>query len=288
MQGELSHKEILQLVHDLASFHIREIRFTGGEPTVHPVLEQAIALATKLNVTTSIGSNAVAITKKSASQLFEAGLQKAIISLDGDEPRNDAIRGRYSFQRSWHGIRALRTSNIDVRINAVAMKTTLKGLLPLAELCAQEGVRLFIRRYIPCGRALGDLSELLTITDYEDLRAKLQFFIQEGVVDGHHLSPNRHNVCSAGTSGFVILPNGDVKSCGFLSELVENSYGNILSEELSEIWNRLASFQLLGGGESSLEIWSRNHPNLPRTNCPAVAISENQNEALVLLRRKPS
>jgi len=286
MDGEFRSEEVLNLLRKLTSFGILEIRFTGGEPTTHPVLEEAIALATKLGVRTSIGSNAVAVTEESATRFSQAGLQQAIISLDGDEPRNDSVRGMGSFRRSWRGVRALHASGIDVRVNAVAMKTTMGGLRSLAELCVEEGVLLFIRRYIPSGRAVGNLSEFPTNVDYARLRTELHTFVQQGAVDGHYLSANKHEVCSAGTSGFVILPNGDVKSCGFLSELGESSYGNVRSEELSTIWNRVTSSRFLAESNSSLEPWSNRRPDLPRTNCPAIAIGGG--EVLVQLRRRSS
>lgn len=286
MEAEFRSEEVLELVGRLTAFGVLEIRFTGGEPTIHPVFEEAIALATRLGVKTSIGSNAVAITEESAARLFQAGLQKAIVSLDGDEPRNDAVRGAGSFRRSWRGVCALHASGVDVRVNAVAMKTTMGGLRSLAEICVEEGVHLFIRRYIPSGRAVGNLSEFPTNVDYAHLRTELHAFVQQGAVDGHYLSANRHEVCSAGTSAFVILPNGDVKSCGFLSELGESSYGNVRSEELSVIWNRVTSSRFLAESNSSLESWSNRRPDLPRTNCPAIAIGGG--EALVQLRRRSS
>lgn len=286
MESELNSEEILGLVERLVTFGIREIRFTGGEPTIHPALEEAITLATRLGVKTSIGSNAVAVTKESAVRLFQVGLQKAIISLDGDEQRHDAVRGAGSFRRSWRGVRALYASGVDVRVNAVAMKTTMDGLRSLARLCVEEGVHLFIRCYIPSGRAVGNLSEFPTNVDYARLRTELHPFVQQGAVDGHYLAANKHEMCSAGNSGFVILPNGDVKSCGFLSELGESSYGNIRSEELPTIWDRVRSSRFLAESKSSLEPWSNRRSDLPRTNCPAVAIGGG--EVLVQLRRRSS
>lgn len=284
MEAELQDDEVLALVSRLAAFGICEIRFTGGEPTMRPVLEKAIALAARLKIQPVIGSNAVAITEALSERLFQAGLRSAIISVDGDETHHDAIRGRGSFQRTWRGIRALRDHGIAVRVNAVAMKSTFNGFRSLCNRCAEERVRLFIRRYIPSGRARGNASEFLTKGDYERLREDLTSFIEMGIVDGHYLTPNSHEHCSAGKSAFVILPNGDVKSCGFLSELGENSYGNVRREELAVIWQRVTSSQFLRHGHSSLTPWLEQQSDMPKTNCLAVAIGGE--EALIQLRRK--
>ncbi len=283
MAEELDSTKVLELIRRLADFGLLEIRFTGGEPTIHPVLAEAIALATKCGMKTSIGTNAVSITDEFASQLSQAGLLKAVVSVDGDEACHDLVRGAGSFKRTWRGIRALCASNVDVRVNAVAMKTTLAGLRSLGEMCARENVRLFIRRYIPSGRALGVLSEFPTKADYDKLSIELQDLVAQGVVDGHYLS-NKHGVCSAGTSGFIILPDGRVKSCGFLSELGEDSYGNVRTQELSAIWSRVVTSRFLVESQATLQDWSNSHAELPRSNCPAIALGGNH--GLVQIKRK--
>ncbi|MDO8583915.1 MAG: radical SAM protein [bacterium] len=281
MESELHSDEILDLVRRLAAFGLQEIRFTGGEPTVHPILREAIALAASLGIKTSIGTNAMTITDTFAHELSGAGLQKAVVSIDGDETSHDHVRGFGSYRRTWSGVQALRAAKIEVRINAVAMKTTYAGLRHLGELCRQKHVSLFIRRYIPSGRASGNLSEILTSADYARLRVELRDLLDDGTADGHHLS-SKHNHCSAGTSGLVILPDGKVQSCGFLSGFGEEPYGNIRFDDLAAIWERVVHSPFLRENQSRLKVWARDHVDLPETNCPAMSIGI---DGLVQIRR---
>lgn len=282
--NEMSQEEILETIRKLAAIDIIEIRFTGGEPMVHPSLESAIMLTHQLGIRASIGTNGVAITASIAERFSDAGLNLAIVSIDGDRKTHDQIRGNGSFVRAWKGIRALRSSNVEVRVNAVAMRTTRNTFFSLAEACEQEGVKLFVRRFIPSGRARGNLSEFLTQAEYEEMRQKLEPWIKRGIVDGHYLGTTCE-VCSAGTSGFVILSDGNIKSCGFLSELGEVSYGNVRRDSLHSIWNRICESHFHIQGRSELLRFNIKYPHLPVTNCMAIVIGATRD--LVQLRRIP-
>lgn len=270
LKEELRTEEVLGIIRRLVDFGVTEVRFTGGEPTVSPILTYAIALADKLGLKASIGTNAVSITNKFASDLYRAGLRMAIVSVDGDELTNDIIRGVGSFRRAWRGIHSLLSAGVRVRVNAVAMKSTLVGLRPLGDRCVRNGVGLFVRRYIPCGRSEGNTGEFLTWNDYRQLREQLKPLIDSGMVDGHHLSAN-HEICSAGASGLVISPDGNVNSCGFLSMLGEPTYGDVRLEDLCAIWSRVVGSSFLRGGCSHLKQWVVCHPDFPVTSCMAVA-----------------
>jgi len=109
-------------------------------------------------------------------------------------------------------------------------------------------------------------------------------WIQSGVADGHYLT-DAHGACSAGTTGFVILPNGDVKSCGFLSGLGEASYGNVRHDSLPLIWERMRRSRFLEQGWAGLTHFNKTHRQLPVTNC--MALSLGMQAPLVQLRKRP-
>ena len=283
LKDELSPEQILALVRDLADFGAQEIRFTGGEPTISPVLTRAIQTATGLGVRTSIGSNAVAIGREKARELADAGLVAAVVSIDGDKESHDAIRGRDSYRRTWRGIRALIGANIRVRVNAVAMRRTTPGLASLAEECQRLGVKLNVRRFIPSGRVAGQVQELLSVQEYKALWESLHAYVERGVVDGHYRT-DAPGHCSAGTTGLVILPNGSVQSCGFLSDLGEPSYGNVALEGIRTVWARTRSSSYLMNARGTLHAMNEGRPDLPHSNCLAIAVGSE--DALVQLRRK--
>jgi len=283
LHDELQPAQILGAVRQLGGFGVKEVRFTGGEPTISPALIDAMRLARSFDIRVSIGTNAVAITREKANELFTAGLCGAIVSIDGSEDSHDEIRGAGAYRRSWQGMMCLLDASVSVRVNAVAMRSTRAGLPALACACEEAGVTLYVRRFIPSGRMVGCVSELLTVSEYRHIQASLQPYIERGVVDGHYLDGGCGH-CSAGSTGMVILPNGDVQSCGFLSDLGEPSYGNIAREPIKDIWERVLSSAYLANSADALASLNGASLDLPRTNCLAIAVGVQR--APIRIRRQ--
>lgn len=72
---------------DLCASGLKRVRFTGGEPLLHPQLAEVVAYARSLGVDTSIVTNG-ALLRPAAHELVEAGLNAVWISLYG--PNHDA------------------------------------------------------------------------------------------------------------------------------------------------------------------------------------------------------
>ncbi|MGM0551485.1 MAG: radical SAM/SPASM domain-containing protein [Bacteroidota bacterium] len=70
LKEQASHLSYLQL-------------FLQGEPLLHPQLPEIIAYANRLNIFTSVSTNAQLLTTDMIQKLLDAGLHKIIISLDG-------------------------------------------------------------------------------------------------------------------------------------------------------------------------------------------------------------
>lgn len=278
---ELQYSEITNIINQLADLKAKEIRFTGGEPTIDRNLCRYISHSTENGIATSIGTNAVSITREVGVRLREAGLKKAIVSIDGNEASHDAVRGSGSYKRTLRGAISLRDACIDVRINAVAMRSTLYSLPELAETCAEQGLKLFIRRFIPSGRAKESYDQFLSLIEYAELKQSLSGFISSKVVEGHHFS-DTHNTCSAGTTGFGINPKGEIYRCGFLDAQGDESFGNIRHMSLFSAWEAMQKPELLMQLDRQVEDLNRAFPERPKTNCPATGYTTN----LVQIRRK--
>ena len=79
---------------------MQEIRFTGGEPLVHKRIYDFIALAHQLGLYTSIGTNGTLATKEVSEKLKVAGLDKAVVSIDGTERAHDDIRSGGNYKKT--------------------------------------------------------------------------------------------------------------------------------------------------------------------------------------------
>ncbi len=288
---QLTQTQIEEAIVDLASAGIQEIRFTGGEPMVHPAIVQFIRIASGLGLRSSMGTNVMLINEKKADLLTEAGLRSVIVSIDGLEKRHDLIRGKNSFRLTVDGLNRLRSRNIDVRVNIVVMRSNLQDIEPFVEFLSNAGIAVFLRRLIISGRAANAAEEMVTEHEYALLRDKLHPYLNDprGLVDGHYLSekkiktriplPFSRKECSAGHRGMVILPDGSVQSCGFLGPLGELSVGRVPIERFADIWRRLIESDHISLLERNLSSFNNNTFG-PKTNCLAVALAGKESQLM--------
>jgi MoaA/NifB/PqqE/SkfB family radical SAM enzyme len=284
LTDELSDYQRLSIIENLCESGVQEIRFTGGEPLVIPAVLKYISTIHSLGLRASIGTNGTIITPNLAERLASAGLNSAIVSIDGMEMQHDLIRGRGSFQKTITGIQSLIKAGVSVRINTVAMKRNLQEIPTVVRYFSDQSIPIMIRRFIPSGRATQMKEEMLTIADYNDLREALKPLLNdpEGLVRGHYLQdenaitrislPFDRRQCSAGHRGLVILPNGNVQTCGFLGPLGESPIGNIATEKLASIWQRLLDSEHICSLESLLPEHNASKTH-PKTNCLAIALA---------------
>jgi len=113
---------------EAAALGIKSVRFTGGEPLLHPGLEKLLRLARKLDLYTLLNTNAVLFTPARARAL--AGLvDNALVSLPGvDEAGHAAGCGRAGlFGQKTAAIKRLRASGVKVvRAGTVVSKPLVK------------------------------------------------------------------------------------------------------------------------------------------------------------------
>lgn len=98
------------------------VAFTGGEPTLHPKLGEAVALARVLGApSVTLQTNATRIDAPLAARLARAGLTEALVSLHSANPNeSDALTAAPgSWQKTVEGIKALCEAGIETKINHV-------------------------------------------------------------------------------------------------------------------------------------------------------------------------
>ena len=279
--NQLNDDEIFNLIIEFSKAGMQEIRFTGGEPLVHNKIYEFISLAHKLGMYTSIGTNGTLITIEEAKKLKLAGLNKAIVSIDGTEVAHDNIRGKGSYKKTILGINNLEDNGIQVRINSVIMKSNMNDVIDLAKELNKKHSHLMIRRFIESGR--GSLLENNTLTheDYNFVKNSLKNELKDKYIIGHYLNENeqinyRINLpfnfikgCKAGQRSLIILPNGDISLCGFLAAQGFNPIGNIRNvKNWIDFWNDMHSKDYLKELRANLNRYN-SIENVQETNCLA-------------------
>jgi cyclic pyranopterin phosphate synthase len=167
----LTLNERRRLVATAADLGFRRLRLTGGEPLLHPHLEELIAAVQPLGLEEiALTSNGVLLNAERALALKAAGLNRITISLDGTDGASVARMGGLSggeaagaavLARVLAALEHAREAGFDpaagqLKLNAViARGRNDDQLLPLAALARQRGVELRLIEFMDVGNRNG-------------------------------------------------------------------------------------------------------------------------------------
>jgi cytosylglucuronate decarboxylase len=134
--------ELLELLPRVRGEGIRYVRFTGGEPLMHPDIIAMVRAVTGHGLQASLITNGHYLPAK-ADALAEAGLGHVVVSIDGARPQtHDAIRRTPGlFIRAIAGLRAMRGRGCRCRVNTVCGPENFREMPELQALLTGLGVQ---------------------------------------------------------------------------------------------------------------------------------------------------
>lgn len=167
----LSVKKVLCIVRAATRLGITHFRLTGGEPLLHPQLDEMVLQIKKIPGVSSVSltTNAVLLAKQ-AKQLKEAGIDSINVSLDTiDASEYEHITKKPLLEEVEHGIDAAIECGIRVKINVVLTPQT--DVVELTRYAAKKGIDIRFIEMMPVGeghtngvepykKVIGTLSEL--------------------------------------------------------------------------------------------------------------------------------
>ncbi|MBI5142762.1 MAG: radical SAM protein [Nitrospirae bacterium] len=227
---------------------------TGGEPLVHPDLEEIGAAISALGMRWGLVTNGYALDEKRLLKLLAAGLSSITISLDGPAESHNRLRNKHdAFQRSTASIALSSASGIKFHdVVTCVHPGNMHQLDETAEILIRLGAtnwRLF--RIFPSGRAARNPELLLThgqtwqMLDwiagkrphYAGLGLNLGASC-EGYVPLATDRTIRDNpfFCRAGINIASILCNGTITGCSNNHHSFHE--GNILRDNLATLWEK--------------------------------------------------
>ena len=110
---EMSLKEKLALIDEMGEMGVEHVGLSGGEPLIHPHLEQMLEKLRDWNLSVSIVTNATAVSKRIAETLYRNEVF-TYVSLDGPKEVHDRIRGSGVFDKTIKGIQILRETGVSI------------------------------------------------------------------------------------------------------------------------------------------------------------------------------
>jgi MoaA/NifB/PqqE/SkfB family radical SAM enzyme len=134
-------KDLLARVDHLAKLKTASITFTGGEPLLHPELDQAIRAARKHGMIVTMITNGFRLTKDWIDRLNAAGLQGMQISIDNLKPDEISMKSLHSVEKKLGLLQ--KHAKFKVNVNSVLGVTgeRTQDVITVAETAAKYGLQ---------------------------------------------------------------------------------------------------------------------------------------------------
>ena len=244
--GQLTSEQLLDVVRQIKEVGTCTLGLTGGEPLLRGDLEELIAAAGPEMVcivfTTGHGLDA-----RRAGRLASAGVSSVTVGIESADPDvHDAVREcPGSFAEAVSAVRVCRAANIYTAVSTVGTRERITNgdLERMYELARQWGVGEF-RIRTPVAPGARSRREVAMLTP-DERRALGDFHVEHNhrpdgpaVVSLARLESDALFGCGAGFHHLFIDATGQVCPC----DLTPLSFGDVTTEPLADIWQRMGEF----------------------------------------------
>jgi radical SAM protein with 4Fe4S-binding SPASM domain len=261
---ELSTAECLDLVRQLAELGTREVAIIGGEAYLRGDwldILRAIKAHGMLPTMTTGGRN---LTAERARDAAAAGLFSASVSIDGDEPTHDRLRGvAGSYRSAFEAMANLRQAGVHVTVNTQINRLGMPHLSHVLDRMIEAGARSWMLQLtVAMGRAADEPDVLLQPYDLLELFPLLAALKERAARSRIRLIPGSnvgyfgpyeaelrgttrcgHSTgCGAGRASIGIEADGTIKGCPSLPSQGWAG-GNVRQTPLAEIWKRATALR---------------------------------------------
>ena len=150
----LSIDELVRLASITVSLGVRKIRITGGEPTLHPELDELISQLAQLDIDDlAMTTNGSRLDAARLTHLHTLGLRRLTFSIDSIDPQRYAqmTHSTTDVSRIIESIQLATQAGFDpVRINTVVIRGMNEDdIVPLAALARDLGVEVRFIEFMP-------------------------------------------------------------------------------------------------------------------------------------------
>jgi len=213
----------------------------GGEPTLRKDLPEIISVFHEREILPTIITNAYLIEEAGyLKELKRAGLFNIGFSLNGATAEShDSFSDRPgSYDKVLRAIDLAREVGLCVSVALVPTHENIANgeYRRLIEFAVGKKIRVNVNYPALCGEWTGSYDELLNDREIEEVR---EYFKLPNVTADFTVMGAKYE-CPAGRKRMYILPDGGVCPCPFM----HISFGNILTEPLEEIMERMWSFDV--------------------------------------------
>ena len=237
---ELSTRECLDVVENLARLGTREVSLIGGEAYLRPDWTQIVRAIRSHGMYCAIQTGGRNLTPKRLAAAVEAGLQGIGVSLDGMAPLHDRVRGvPGSFAKALDLLRRAKSAGLRTSVNTQIGSQTMADLPQLMDTIIEVGAKHWqIQITVAMGNAADNDHLLLQPYRLAEFMPLLANLYSEGLERGllmvvgnniGYFGPYEHlwrgfgdervhwTGCSAGHTVLALEADGTVKGCPSLA-----------------------------------------------------------------------
>jgi heme b synthase len=268
--GELSTRECLGVMDEIALVSKPVIILTGGEPLLRPDVFDLAQYGTEKGFRMVMATNGTLFTGETVQKMKDSGIQRISISIDGpDSETHDAFRNvKGSFEGSLRGIEMARKGGLEFQINTTITQFNLRLIPDILRLAVDLGAAaLHIFLLVPTGRGKELRDQEISAEDYEktlhwfydqwnkvplQLKATCaphyyRILRQQAKKEGKKITPKEYGLdamtrgCLGGISFCFISHMGQIQPCGYL----ELNCGSVRETPFQAIWTSSEVFRNL-------------------------------------------
>jgi SynChlorMet cassette radical SAM/SPASM protein ScmF len=233
------------------------VKLTGGEPLMHPDLNDILRHVVAKNLNLTIETNGVLCAPEIAQQIRKCKNLFVSVSLDSASAEtHEWIRGvRGCFDAALEGVRTFVKAGIKPQIIMSIMrhnKDQMEPLVRLAESIGAESVKFNITMPIARGKQLHASGDTLAIEELVELGAWVESSLSNStdlrLIYDHpaafrpmsRMFSDDGNGCSrCGILGILgVLANGNYALCGIGMNMPELVFGYAADDRLEDIWEK--------------------------------------------------
>lgn len=240
----MSFYNFKMVIDEIKDFVHVALLYDSNEPLLSPDIFKMVKYAHENNLYTEISTNATLLNEEKAKQLFESGLDKVILDLDGTSKQSyEQFRVGANFETVMKNIRyicqqkqILESHKPFIELQFILNKLNqhqVKDIKKLASELKVDGlsVKTFaLGEYAYSREEIKNLSEKF-FPDYQEYQQKIRYN-----KEGDRLKiKNPPKKCILANSHVVILTDGRVSMCCYDLD-GKYIYGNIFSKSFKDIW----------------------------------------------------
>lgn len=247
--GELSFKEIKNILRGFNNIGGQRIDITGGEPLMREDIDRIVRMAKYFNLKTELVTNGILITRDNIQKYKEKfRLDGIAISLDGSKAEiYNRIRGadQKLFKKVIKTIKESAKAGLYTKVNTVVFKSNLEDLVNISELAIDCGAHEHGFYYFsPIGRGAREQSNVADPLIWLEiirgqlikLKDRIKFSVEVPLIETEIADRLNIKCFLEDPWHLQILPNGDVYPCAIMASY-EKSLANLHSRTLKEVWD---------------------------------------------------